>query len=341
MSEKNSKSTHFDVLKVITTVLVVFAHASRMYTGEGVVTPSLESPVLNYITKFIYAFHMPLFIGISGMVYGYCVDDLGKYNNTIDFLLNKGKRLLIPYLVFGLAYVAPVMVFFHFTDSSYIKYCIGGLFFVQNSRHLWYIIVLFEIFFVCAFLRKLLLKKNLILEILVIILLFGISFFSGHLTGKFAIATFANYLIYFYLGFLFNRYYDRIVKIIKNPITIVLMVIAYIFLLEYSFKAITILNSILGSCILIGVTSYFPESFMKKKQIAKANKNGFGIYLFHPMIIYVLFYYFGPKQIHPMILCFGITIFAYIASWLLTDLIRILKLSIIIGESKKAKKRKE
>jgi len=58
--------------------LVVIAHVTRRYTGLGVVTPSIHSNLLSKLTGFIYSFHMPLFICITGMVYGYCIEQ-GKY----------------------------------------------------------------------------------------------------------------------------------------------------------------------------------------------------------------------------------------------------------------------
>lgn len=53
-------SKRYDFLKVVTTVLVVFAYVTTMYSGEGIITPYNSSETLKYVTKFVYAFHMPL-----------------------------------------------------------------------------------------------------------------------------------------------------------------------------------------------------------------------------------------------------------------------------------------
>ena len=75
-----------------------------------------------------------------------------KYQDTARFLKNKAIRLLIPYLFFGICYVAPVMCLLGFTDQSYLLCATAGmaLFLAHNNRHLWYILALFEVFVVCG-----------------------------------------------------------------------------------------------------------------------------------------------------------------------------------------------
>ena len=150
----STASKRYDILKVFTTFLVVFAHASRMYTGQGVVTPLNGSAILMHCTWFIYSFHMPLYMCVTGMVYGLCIDDLGKYANTIDFIKSKVKRLIIPYLFWGIFYVAPIIIGFGFNKQSYAKYCIDGILLANDSRHLWFILTLFFIFVICAVYRR-------------------------------------------------------------------------------------------------------------------------------------------------------------------------------------------
>ena len=70
----------------------------------------------------------------------------------------------------------------------------------------------------------------------------------------------------------------------------------------------------------------------KNRFIKQANKNGFGIFLFHPMIIYVLYYILGGKNIHPLLLWAGISCVAYFASRGLTVLFRKMHLGVLIGE---------
>ena len=327
-----SKSNHYNVLKFVTTILVVLAHSSRMYTGEGVVNPINGSIGLNYLTKFIYSFHMPLFIAVSGMVYGYCIDDLNKYDNSIQFIKNKFTRLIIPFLFWGILYVAPIMTFFKFTEDSYIKYCINGILLMNNTRHLWYIAVLFEIFIICSLVKKVLQKRNYILHIFIFLILLVIAIFSYKLPVILQLQNLCFYLLFFYLGYLFNRYYDKLYNIINNPFFIIGMALILLLMFRFGNRVLIIIVAVAGSLSLIGITTYFSDKFLKNKIVSKANKNGFGIYLLHPMIIYILFLELGEKDINPYILCFAIFIISYGISWLITDLLRKIHMSIFIGE---------
>ena len=65
-------------------------------------------------------------------------------------MINKFKRLVIPYLFFGVLYVAPIMVLLNITNDSYFVYCIRDIIFGQDSRHLWFLTTLFLIFMVAV-----------------------------------------------------------------------------------------------------------------------------------------------------------------------------------------------
>ena len=324
------KSTHYNVIKVLTMILVVFAHAGRMYTGDGVVTPINQSHLICSLTEYIYGFHMPLFLAASGMVYGLCIDDLGKYKEPLPFIKNKAVRLLIPYLFFGLAVVATTMVFFGFSDKSYLEYCIDGIILAKNCRHLWYILVLFEIFLICT-LAKNALQKTFTIPIITLLLLVA-SYFSSEVTVVFHLGNLCNYAIYFYLGYLLNRYYEKVIKILKNPISMIIFLAASILLKDSEIWVLRLILGLSGCAFAIGLTKYFPEFLTKTKLFIKANKNGFGIYLFHPMIVYITFCFFGDKNINAILLCLFVTAFAYILSWLLTVLFRKIRLGVLIGE---------
>lgn len=327
-----TKSIHYDVLKFVATILVVFAHSSKMYDGNGVVTMPNMSVLLNSITILIYSFHMPLFLAISGMVYGFCVDDLGKYKDQKNFLIIKAKRLLLPYLVFGLFYLAPVMTVFGFTEESYVHFCIYEVLISYDVRHLWYLVSLFEIFCVCAIVQ--LLKKTKIPINSVSILIFSILMFvaSYKFPGRLQLNNTAYFFVFFYLGYLFNAYYKKIVAVIKRPIVIMVAITTDAFLFDKSGGALKMVSAVLGCIVLCGITSYVKETYIRNKFITGAIKNGFGIYLFHPMIIYIMYFFLASFKIQPLLLCCFVFMVSYGCSWILTILLRKLHLQIIIGE---------
>ena len=61
-------------------------------------------------------------------------------------------------------------------------------------------------------------------------------------------------------------------------------------------------------------------------------KNSMGIYLFHPMVIYTLYYFFGPMDLEPYSLCFAIAVTALLVSASATTLLRKLRMGWLMGE---------
>lgn len=325
-----TKSEHYDVIKVFATFLVVLAHSTRMYTGSGVITPACESVFLSYLSAAIYTFHMPLFVAVSGMVYGFCIDDRGKYTDNVAFVKNKFIRLIIPYLFFGFAYVAPVMVLFGFSNSSYFAYCLRGILLSENSRHLWYILVLFEIFLICAVLKKYIQKWHVVF----LIIFFALALTHNHVPGILQLSNLVYYIFFFYAGYLYNRYYEKLNGSVMINLIADLVLLALIIVLfgHRNNTVVGILIAVAGSMIAVNLTSLVPSRMTGSKVFISLKKDGFGIYLFHPMIIYVLYYYLGQKQINPILLSVGIAAIAFILSWGLTELFRKLRLGVLMGE---------
>lgn len=56
-------------MKVLLLILVVVAHVTRMYTLQGSIPVYGCNKLLFVITDYIYSFHMPAFIAVSGMTF--------------------------------------------------------------------------------------------------------------------------------------------------------------------------------------------------------------------------------------------------------------------------------
>ena len=103
------KDCVIESMKGFTILLVVVAHVSKMYTPKGAIPVSGDNSFLLYLTNYIYTFHMPVFVAISGMVYYICKVNFNKYDDGFSFLKNKFKRLMIPFIAFLLLMVIPVL----------------------------------------------------------------------------------------------------------------------------------------------------------------------------------------------------------------------------------------
>ena len=318
-----SKSSFYNLIKILAMILVVIGHVTRMFTGYGIVNLN-SNFIISNINRVIYGFHMPLFMLISGAVYYMCINDLNKYKNKREFVIQKFKRLIIPYLIFGCFYVAPIMVGFNFTNQSYIEYIISGILLMKNNRHLWFLIYLF-IYFVFShliFLKSHKHTKLIIMIMCIIISLFSISYLSD----------ISYYFIFFTLGYGLNRYYNKIICLIKKHKFQLLILIPMYFLLIYINNSImNCVTAIIGICIFLNIVyNFIPQCTYNI--ISKLKKYSMGIYLLHPMIIYILFIYIPQYINNDYIIAFLIFIISFCTSQILTVLIRKLKLQFIFGE---------
>lgn len=316
------KSEKITYIKILVTFLVVIAHSTRMYTGYGAINGYEVNEVLKFITEFIYGFHMPLFIALSGFVFAMCID-MNKYKDNKKFIINKIKRLLVPYFLFGFLYVAPVMVVLNITNDSYFMYCLKGIILGQNSRHLWFLTTLFLIFMVSIFLRPRNLKSSLLT-----IGICGILLVLSKFVHISIISNFFGYIIFFYIGYFLSmlyRMYDN--KKAKMAITISLTIVYCIcFMFDIPETILKLIGVFFGFFILLCLP------IVKNKLFNIFKEYSMGIYLFHPMIIYVLYYLLIDFNFNPYIQSITIAIISIIISMIFTYILKKLNLNFVLGE---------
>lgn len=332
------KSSVYDTVKVFTILLVVLAHATVMYTVNGAFHPANSSYGLTLLTTGIYKFHMPLFILIAGAVYGYCIQE-GKYKNNLSFIKNKAARLLLPYFFWGLVYVAPVMELLGLDQSGYVSYCWHGIVLSHNARHLWYVMALFWIY-LFAMLIKPLWQRN---RWMVVLLSFILFLLYPHFPTLLQIYAAVRYQFYFVLGMLLNAQYDALRCRGKQLIAAVPVLLALLWLTAQ--QGLTILNgmcyALLGSGCMLAFAAACQKWFTgladtRAYQIIK--RDLFGIYLIHPMVIYVIYYALGQRDIPPVVLALGAAAVALFLSICGTEMIRSLHGNVLIGEKSSRKK---
>lgn len=99
-----------DLSRGLTIVLVVIGHVISSYHESGLYR---DSVLYNFTTQFIYSFHMPLFMMVSGYLY--------SKSNHKDKGYEIRKRLLsygIPYIVFTVLWILMKLVFASVTNSN-------------------------------------------------------------------------------------------------------------------------------------------------------------------------------------------------------------------------------
>ncbi|MHC4437329.1 MAG: CapA family protein [Planctomycetota bacterium] len=158
-----------DNLKGILIVLVVLSHFLQLYVFEG--TASIPVQAIYY---FIFSFHMPLFVFISG----YFSKNLEKARNTAF------TRLFIPYLFFN----TTMVLFLYSTRQS-------GISLFTPQYVYWYILALF----VWRFALKDIARIRFILPLSIVASIFSGCF--SEVNNFLAISRIINFFPFFLLGY--------------------------------------------------------------------------------------------------------------------------------------------
>lgn len=323
--KKLERLGELDVMKVIGILLVVFAHTSRMYTPDGLIPTNQTSDILSAMTRAIYGFHMPLFVFISGLTYRH-TSNKPSYRSFANFVTNKAKRLIIPYIIFGVFWVMPFMFLLGFQHSLKL-FLINGLVFSLGCRHLWYVWMLFNVFVLMWGLEKIAQRFSIPPTFL---LLIGII--SLYLSNQdwvpviFQIRNTLKYLPYFILGYVTHGHTKSYFYVITP-----LLATGYIFQEYIDSISSSTLYAICGVSISYAL-AIITKNASKHHTARLISRNSFGIYLFHPMLIYLVFYYTVSSSLSPLLLCGIVFVFSFLVSFALTELTRKVHLQIIIGE---------
>lgn len=110
----------YDALKGLAIILVVYAHCLQ-YLG-------MEEYIHHPVVCFIYSFHMPLFMTLSG----YFAYPLVSSVPLGAFVWHKAVRLLVPAVCFGLLTLSIMDVTGHPVKSGWFSYLYGNLWYLKS-----------------------------------------------------------------------------------------------------------------------------------------------------------------------------------------------------------------
>ncbi len=99
-----------DIARGFAIILVVMGHVVSSYHEAGLYE---TSDFMNFICKFVYSFHMALFILLSGFLYSRSDSRKSKKTSILQKLINYG----IPYVLFSVLWVFMKLLFQEFTNT--------------------------------------------------------------------------------------------------------------------------------------------------------------------------------------------------------------------------------
>lgn len=323
---------YLDIMKFWGVFFVVLGHVTNFYVDDPLIRTLMTADSLKYVSSFIYSFHMPLFVFVSGSVYAFQYVILGKRNSFITLVKKKSSRLLIPYLFFGVI-MTLLMVGLGLRDSL-VDYAYQGFILSKDSRHLWFVLMLFEvfiIFFVFSKIAEYLKLPNYV----TLIVSFVCYLFANKVPYLFQISSALKYIFWFSLGYSFILYKQKIHKLIVCYLAGGVILLFSLFLrngIAIRIPFIETITSMVG-IMFIFQFSYDFQHIIRCKLFHIICKDAMGIYLYHVFFIYLLFYLLRDYRINPYILTSSIFCISILLSILLTEITRKIGLGFIIGES--------
>lgn len=150
MGNSTDRLSYLDIAKGIGMFAIVWGHV--MLKG--------------WSNQFVYAFHIPLFFFISGMLF-----NASKYKNGWAFVLRRAKTLLFPYLVFSVLTWLIWVAVKHFShEHVYYLYPLketirarGSVGYMLHNLPLWFVPCLFVVEVLYYYVNKLPVWLNLLI----------------------------------------------------------------------------------------------------------------------------------------------------------------------------------
>lgn len=259
----------------LTIALVVVGH---LVTGQDINTPGLEW--YKFLKRYLYSFHMPLFMFLSGFLFFYTLPKISNKQDYVRFINKKIKRLLPSFIFFSvLIFVIKIsiskLVVVDNTVNNYSDYF--KVFYdpvYSFAGFLWYVYVLFQYYLIFPILLR------FVRPVIIVVVSLGLYFIEA--THLFAIDFFLKFLVFFSLGVLSAQYYPRYKKILMDYkwLFIVVFLCASVV-----FYFITIPKLIMGVFSIFGLHSLILVlSPSKYKVLSTLGLYSFSIYLMNNLV---------------------------------------------------------
>lgn len=275
---KSIRDKSIDIAKGIGIILVVYGH--------------LNCPIKNEI----YLFHMPLFFFLSGYLFS-------NREPIKLFLIKKAKALLFPAILF---YTISILITYSISNYNSLKEYVQSLnYFLEPNGVIWFLIALYQIFFIFYLVERYIHK--LYLKILITLCITGIGYIMS--IYKIFILYFPEACIgyiFFHLGFL-TRKNNIIYRLNIRKHLIIGAFIGYILgiicniqtdiaplIIDSSY--VLFLLPAIGGIILIIFLSKYIQKYKQSNWIAYVGKNSLLIMCMHIPLNSIVTYFLKYNQ---------------------------------------------
>lgn len=203
-SNRQEELQNCNFVKTVLMIIVVLYHSVLFWKGTWFTgTPARSAPILVVLSNWMNSFHIYGFTLVSGYLFFFLKQEKGKYPRFLPFMLNKARRLLIPYAFVALVWVIPFSVYYFKYDVVDIvkRFVLGA-----SPSQLWFLLMLFGVFVIFYPLSNFFERHNVYGAALVI-LFYGIGLIGQQiLPNVFQLCRACSYLPLFWIGFKIRQY---------------------------------------------------------------------------------------------------------------------------------------
>lgn len=283
--------------------IVEGAYAAKVFPGLNAVkgilimlviyTHSLPNGMLLY---FNYFFHMPVFLAVSG----YLLKSSAFKHGIWVYLQRLFHRLVIPWLIATAFYIH-----FSFKGRRLVDFTLTDI--LYPFYHLWYVPAYIIGVLICFTVVKLRIPAIIIL---ILTGAFTIVWYDIYRSTYLAVEQqplyilgekrFYAYQVFFFLGFALR---NGLIQI-KIPALLLVIVAAVAFvasvIMVYSNASdytISVPYMFFNLCLVLFLLLYFaPLELFQHPLILLINRQSLGIYLYHPMVIFIIYQFLGDPH---------------------------------------------
>ncbi len=205
---------YIDALKGFAIICVVIGHVADGYFSAGMYPES--STFIYSVYNIVYAFHMPLFMMISGFVFctAYVREGIPNAKRIHRQILN----LVAVYLIFSISFGLFKVAVGKYTNKP-VSLMDVAMIWAKPIAPYWYLYVLIFLYLIFSVERLYKINKYIMISLLTVLALISQLFYLPY----FQINSMLYYAIFFYIGLLHSLSDD---KIIGNKVLAVIMLCA-------------------------------------------------------------------------------------------------------------------
>ena len=237
-----------DALKGFAILSVILGHVLLGY-GENNAFPEYNNLIL-LCKQWIYTWHMPLFLVISGFSFSLsCIK-----NEEINFsrVSKQSIKLIFVYLVFSITLGILKTIFAQFVDNPMnIRETFISL--IVPNNIMWYLWVLVLYYWIFALLYRYMRKKVIWLLLLLIISVYA-QYLNNIFDLRLGLRNFFCYAIFFYFGILIQQ--EKIAKIIPSKFKFAICSGIFAFIVALTFFVTTYETGVNQTIVLRLILEY-------------------------------------------------------------------------------------